>query len=229
MITSADFKFMVLSLSRIRIVLLAAALTLAAAPAFPEPAKSRGEALAALANAETTVRMEAIVWLANHGGMSDAPLLHERLRDESGAVREYAERGLWALWSRSGDAAVDQLMARGVREMQAGSHEAAIATFSEVVKRKPDFAEGWNKRATVYYLAGDLKRSIADCDQVLKRNPGHFGALSGLGQIYFQLERYEDALAWFRRALEVNPNMLGVEFNIKGIEALLREKRGKQI
>ena len=229
MITSADFKFMVLSLSRIRIVLLAAALTLAAAPAFPEPPKSRGEALAALANAETTVRVEAIVWLANHGGMSDAPLLHERLRDESPIVREYAERGLWALWSRSGDAAVDQLMARGVGEMQAGSHKAAIATFSEVVKRKPDFAEGWNKRATVYYLAGDLKRSIADCDQVLKRNPGHFGALSGLGQIYFQLERYEDALAWFRRALEVNPNMLGVEFNIKGIEALLREKRGKQI
>jgi len=173
--------------------------------------------------------MEAIVWLANYGGMTDAPLLHERLRDESAIVREYAERGLWALWSRSGEAAIDALMARGVGELQAGQHEAAIGTFSEIVKRKPDFAEGWNKRATVYFLAGDYQRSIADCDQVLRRNPGHFGALSGLGQIYFQLEDYERSLSWLRKALEVNPNMPGVEFNIEGIEALLKEKRGKTI
>jgi len=213
------------SISRCGIVLLAGLLTLAAAPAFPEPPKSRAAALAALASAETAARMEAIVWLANYGAMTDAPLLHERLRDESALVREYAEDGLWALWSRSGDGAIDKLMARGVDEMQAGNHKAAIATFSEVVKRKPEFAEGWNKRATVHYLAGDYKRSIADCDQVLKRNPGHFGALSGLGQIYYQLERYDESLAWFRKALEVNPNMVGVELNIKGIERLLQERR----
>jgi tetratricopeptide (TPR) repeat protein len=217
------------SLSGLRIVLLACALTLAAPPAFPQPPASRAEALAALRSAETTVRMEAIVWLANHGGMADAALLHERLRDESALVRGYAEQGLWALWSRSGDAAVDRLMARGVEEMQAGEHRAAIATFSEVVRRKPEFAEGWNRRATVLYLAGDYEKSIADCAEVLKRNPGHFGALSGLGQIYLQLEDYENALAWFRKALEVNPNMLGVEFNIKGIEARLKERRGKAI
>jgi tetratricopeptide (TPR) repeat protein len=218
---------MVLSISRTAIVLLAVALTLAAAPAFPEPPKTRAEALVALGSAQTTARMEAIVWLANYGTMTDTPLLQERLRDESALVREYAEDGLWALWSRSGDAAIDRLMARGVDEMQAGEYPAAIATFSEVIKRKPGFAEGWNKRATVYFLAGDYKRSIADCDEVLKRNPVHFGALSGLGQIYSQLERYDESLAWFRKALEVNPNMVGVEFNIKGIERLLQEKRTK--
>jgi tetratricopeptide (TPR) repeat protein len=217
------------SLSVFRIVLLASGLTLAAFAAFPDEPKSREEAINALRSAETTVRMEAIVWLANHGRMADTALLDERLRDESLAVREYAERGLWALWSRSGDRALDEIMARGVEEMQAGNHRAAIASFSEVVKKKPDFAEGWNKRATVYYLAGDLKRSISDCAEVLKRNPRHFGALSGLGQIYLQLEDYESSLDWFRKALEVNPNMVGVEFNIKGIEALLNEKRGKRI
>lgn len=171
--------------------------------------------------------MEAIVWLVNHGTMADAPRLYERLHDESALVRDYAERGLWALWSRSGDAGIDRLMARGVDEMQSGEHGKAIATFSEVVKRKPEFAEGWNKRATVYYLAGEMEKSIADCNEVLKRNPGHFGALSGLGQIYMQLEDYDRSLEWFRKALEVNPNMLGVEFNIKSIEMRLKEKRLK--
>ena len=220
---------MVLSLSRIRIVLLASALTVFAPCAFPAPPQSHGEAVSALSNPETTTRLEAIVWLANYGTMSDAARLHERLRDESAIVREYAERGLWALWSRSGDTAVDELLARGVEEMQSGKLKAAIATFSEVVKRKPDFAEGWNKRATVYFLAGDYKNSIADCDEVLKRNPGHFGALSGLGQIYFQMERYDDALTWFRKALDVNPNMVGIEFSIKRIESLQKERHGTKI
>jgi tetratricopeptide (TPR) repeat protein len=206
-------------------VLLAAALTALAAPAFPEPPKNREEALAALKSADAASRAEAVVWVANRGAMSDAPLLHERLRDESGFVRGFAERGLWLLWSRSGDAAVDKLMAQGVEEMEAGRYKQAIALFTQVIKRKPDFAEGWNKRATVYYLAGEFKRSIADCDEVLRRNPGHFGALSGLGEIYLGLDDPEKALAWFRKALETNPNMLGVEFRIKQLEQLLEEKR----
>jgi tetratricopeptide (TPR) repeat protein len=98
-----------------------------------------------------------------------------------------------------------------------------------VVKRKPDFAEGWNKRATVYYLVGDFKRSIADCGQVLKRNPRHFGTLSGLGQIYYRMDDYEKSIEWFRKALEVNPNMAGVELNLKALEAMQRERKGKQI
>ncbi len=210
-----------------RILLLAAALTAAAAPAFPQGPQTREQALAALAHADAATRAEAVVWLANRGTMADASLLHERLRDESPFVRGYAEQGLWLLWARSGDTAIDELMARGTTEMQGGQHEQAIQTFSAVIKAKPDFAEGWNRRATVYYLAGDYPRSIADCAEVLKRNPRHFGTLSGLGQIYFQMQEYEQALAWFRRALEVNPNMAGVEINIKGLEELLRDKRGR--
>ena len=64
---------------------------------------------------------------------------------------------------------------------------------------------------------------------MLKRNPRHFGALSGLGLIYTRLGRYDEALAWLRKALDVNPNMVGVEMNIERIEQLLAEKRGKQI
>jgi len=210
--------------SLIAIVFLAAALTMAAPAAFPEPPKSRAEALTALKNADTATRAEAVVWIANRGSMADAPLLHERLRDESAFVRGFAEQGLWLLWTRSGDAQIDGLMAQATEEMQAARYGEAIKLLNQVVEKKPAFAEGWNRRATVYYLAGELQRSIADCDEVLKRNPGHFGALSGLGQIYLQLDDEESALKWFRRALEVNPNMLGVEMNIKMLEERLRER-----
>jgi tetratricopeptide (TPR) repeat protein len=212
----------------IKTLLATLALTLAAGAAFPAPPASRAEALAALEDPVTERRAEAVVWVANHGRMEDTQLLLKRLqRDESAFVRGYAEQGLWLLWSRSGEAAVDQVMARGVEELQAGRHAEAIGAFSEVIRKRPDFAEGWNKRATAYYLAGEYQRSLADCAEVLKRNPHHFGALSGYGQIYFQLQEYEKAIAWWRRALEVNPNMLGVEINIKGTEQLLEERRGR--
>jgi tetratricopeptide (TPR) repeat protein len=190
-------------------VLLAAVLTAAAGPAFPAPPQSHAEALTALESPDIGTRAEAVVWIANQGTMDDAPLLLERLRDESAFVRGFAEQGLWRLWSRSGDAQVDELMTRGADELEAGR----------------EFAEGWNRRATAYYLAGEYARSLADCEEVLRRNPSHFGALSGVGQIYTQLEQYEQALAWFRRALEVNPNMLGVEINIREIEDKVRARR----
>jgi tetratricopeptide (TPR) repeat protein len=210
-------------------LLASLALTLAATGAFPAPPATREEALAALESPVTERRAEAVVWVANHGSMDDTALLFKRIRDQSEFVRGFAERGLWLLWSRSGDAEIDRAMARGVEEMEAGKLAESIATFAGVIRRRPDFAEAWNKRATAYYLAGEPRKSLADCDEVLKRNPRHFGALSGIGQIYFRLEEYEKAIQWWRRALEVNPNMVGVELNIKGTETLMKEKRRRSI
>jgi tetratricopeptide (TPR) repeat protein len=216
-----------MSMTILHRLVLAILITAATTAVFPAPPAGRTEALAWLEDAQTERRAEAVTWMANHGDMKDAPLLHKRLLDESPFVRGFAEQGLWLLWSRSGDAAIDRLMAKGVDEMQAGRLREAIAVFSEVIARRPGFAEGWNKRATVYYLAGEHRKSIADCDETIKRNPGHFGALAGYGQIYFALEEYENALRHWRRALEVNPNMLGVEINIKGTEEILRKRRGR--
>lgn len=211
----------------LRTLLASLALTLAAGPAFPEPPATRAEALAALEDAQTARRAEAVVWVANHGRMDDTALLAKRLHDESPFVRGYAERGLWLLWGRSGSGDIDRLVSQGVEQMEAGRHAEAIATFSEVIRRQPAFAEGWNKRATAYYLAGEYRKSLADCDQVIKRNPQHFGALSGYGQIYFALQEYEKAITWWKRALQVNPNMVGVEINMRGAEELLKDKRGR--
>jgi tetratricopeptide (TPR) repeat protein len=183
------------------------------------------DALRAMTAADADRRAEAVTWIAGHGTQQDAPVLTERLTDESTYVRNVAEQALWALWSRSGDEAIDALFGRGVEEMRDGRLDAAIATFSEVIRQKPEFAEGWNKRATALFLAGDLRRSLADCDEVMKRNPLHFGALSGYGQIYFQLEQYERAIEYWKRALAVNPNLSGVETSIEATEQLIARKR----
>lgn len=206
--------------SWVAIVLLTSAATLT----FPQAPQTRAEALSALRHADAATRAEAVAWLATRGGMEDAGLLHERLRDESGFVRNYAEQGLWLLWSRSGDADIDRRMARGTEAMQGGRYAEAVSVFTDVIEKKPGFAEGWNRRATVHYLAGEFDKSIADCHEVLKRNPRHFGALSGMGQIHFQLEQWDKALEWYRRALDVNPNMLGVEMNIRLIEEKLQAR-----
>jgi tetratricopeptide (TPR) repeat protein len=209
-------------------LVLVTTLTCAPLDAFPQ-AKNHGEAVAGLKQADPATRINSLVWLAEHGGMADQPLLLRQLRDTDARVRATAEQALWLLWSRSGDAAVDRLLAAGIEQMQAGRLEDAIASFGEVIRRKPAFAEGWNKRATAHYLAGDFQRSLADCDEVVKRNRSHFGALSGYGQIYFQLEQYDKAVAAWRRALAVNPNMRGLEENIRQVEKLREEKRARSI
>ena len=81
-------------------------------------------------------------------------------------MRNYAEQGLWLLGAALSDADIDQRMARGTEAMQGGRYAEAISVFTDVIE-KPGFAEGWNRRATVHYLAGEFDKSIADCHEVL--------------------------------------------------------------
>jgi len=203
-------------------------LTCAPPAAFPAP-KNHSQAVAGLKHSDPAIRAEAVAWLAENGTLSDQPLLVRRLRDDNEFVRGYAEQALWLLWTRSGDAAVDKLMAQGIMHMQASRYAEAIATFGEIIRRKPAFAEGWNKRATAYFLAGEMRKSLADCDEVMKRNPQHFGALAGYGQIYVNLEEYDKAIAYFRRAVAVNPNLTNLEQVISELEEMERKKRGRAI
>ena len=209
--------------------LLLALLLSATALAQSTPYESRADALRGLRDADPAQRAEAVIWIANNGTAADDRLLQPRLGDESPVVRELAERGMWVLWSQSGDEAIDALMARGAKETQARRFKEAVATYSEVIRRKPAFAEGWNRRATVLFLMGDYKKSLADCDQVMKRNPRHFGALAGYGQIYFQQRQYAKAIAYWKRALAANPNMTSVEVNIEIAQRLLEEARRNSV
>jgi tetratricopeptide (TPR) repeat protein len=206
---------------------IAVALALIAAAAGAAAAgrdDDRAQALAGLDAAAVELRAAAVIWFAQNGVAADDKLVLPRLGDEDPMVRELAERGMWMLWSRSGDDAIDALMTKGQGELGARDFAAAIATYSEVIRRKPAFAEGWNKRATAYFLNDELKRSLADCDQVMKRNPYHFGALSGYGQIYFQQKQYDKAIEYWERALKVNPN-LGLASNIEVARKMLGQSR----
>jgi len=191
--------------------------------------ESRTEALKGLTAPEAERRAEAVIWIANNGQPADEAALRKRLSDDNPVVRRLAEEGVWALWGHSGDDRIDALMAQGADQLEGGQLNEAIATYSEVIKRRPAFAEGWNKRATALFLAGDFRKSLADCDQVIKRNPHHFGALSGYGQIYFQLEQYEKAIRYWQRALEANPNMTGLEDNIAIARKLLEMQRRNMV
>ena len=163
--------------------------------------------------------------LAETGVMADVPKLAAALRDDDPLVRKLAERAMWEVWSRSGDAAVDRLLASGIEQMSAREGELAVQTFTEVIRRRPDFAEGWNKRATVHYLMGEYQKSLADCDEVMKRNPYHFGALSGYGMIYLQLDQPAKALDYFQRALKVNPNLDSINQTVEMLKPLLIQRR----
>jgi tetratricopeptide (TPR) repeat protein len=198
---------------------------LAAATAQDKPAATREQALADLGRSDTDARRRAAIRLGEVGSMADAPALLRALRDPDDGVRALAERAVWQVWSRADDPEVDALFQRGVEQMNQGAAEGAIDTFSAIIKKKPDFAEGWNKRATIYFLIGEYEKSLADCAEVVKRNPDHFGVLSGYGQIYVQLDQPERALDYFQRALKVNPNLHQVEIAVEQLKRLIIEKR----
>ena len=199
-------------------------LALAVTPAAAQPSRER--ALQELQEpASADARRKAAQTLAEVGVMADVGELAQALRDSDAQVRAFAEAAMWEIWSRSGDEETDRLLAIGIEQMNAREGETAVETFTRVIERKPEFAEGWNKRATVYYLLGEYDKSLADCDEVLKRNPLHFGALSGYGMIYLRLGRPEQALAAFERALAVNPNLGSVREGIQVLRGLLLQQR----
>ena len=208
-------------------LLLTAAFLAGAADAAP--ALSRAQALQSLSHAEVQVRRQAAGRLGEVGVMADTPELLKALRDTDEGTRELAEQSMWRIWGRSGDPQVEKLYRVGVEQMSGGELRKSIATFNRIVQLKPGFAEGWNKRATLYFLTGEYRKSLADCDQVIKRNPYHFGALAGYGQIYLKLEDYDRSLEYFQRALEVNPNMDSVRLNILLLEQLIEQRRKKMI
>lgn len=128
------------------------------------------------------------------------------------------EGQIWAIWLKSGDETVDKLMDRGIWAMESGNFSAALTAFNTIIELAPDFAEGWNKRATLYWLMGDYDRSVADIDKTLALEPRHFGALSGLAMIREAQDRPGAAAEALKRAGEVHPHMPNLDARIRQLE-----------
>ncbi len=134
------------------------------------------------------------------------------------------EQRIWGIWHEHGDRAINQLMAKGLAAMNRADHRKALEVFDQVVKIAPDFAEGWNKRATIHYLLQNLGESLFDIEKTLALEPRHFGALSGQGLVYAAMEELELALDSFEAALQVNPQMIGPRFNAEAIRKKLKDR-----
>jgi len=136
------------------------------------------------------------------------------------------EQSIWSVWTASKSPTLQLLMGRVLKAMGKQKFGEALELLNTIVVIAPDYAEGWNKRATVYFLLGQYQNSIADIETTLDLEPRHFGALSGLGQIYMRLEEFASALDAYERALLVNPHLGHAE---KVVERLRKKVKGENI
>lgn len=143
------------------------------------------------------------------------------LADPDYAGWQRAQSDIERAWSRSGSAAMDLLLKRGTTALDEGDPEAAIAHLTALTDHAPDFPEGWNARATAYFLAGQFGPSLSDIAHVLALEPRHWGALAGLGMILEQTEDEERALAAYRASFALNPHQQDVKDAIDRLEKAL--------
>ena len=135
------------------------------------------------------------------------------------AVQEL-EQAIWQQWTLPPDPNQRQLMLRGISEMQQQELSSAVTTFTRLIELAPQLSEAWNKRATVHWLMGNFRASIADICETVKREPRHFGAYSGLGMIRAEMNEPARAVAAFELARKYNPHIVGLDAEIARLKAL---------
>ncbi len=144
--------------------------------------------------------------------------LFKRLETAEEAEAGRIETEIWLEWSKSGSAAMDLLLQRGRDAIDSGDLPAAIEHLTALTDHAPDFAEGWNARATAYFMAGEYGPSVDDIAHTLALNPRHFGALSGLGMILEEIGKPDKALEAYRAALAIHPHLMDVLDSVERLE-----------
>lgn len=157
---------------------------------------------------------------------SRLPELLEQLAQPDNEGWRRLERQITTEWSKSGSPAMDLLLQRGREAMREDDMPAAIEHLTALTDHAPDFAEGWNARATAYFRAGQYGPALDDIARVLALNPQHFGALAGLGTILRETGKKDAALRAFKAALAIHPHMEEIR---KAAERLETELAGQSI
>lgn len=141
--------------------------------------------------------------------------------DEQIEIRA-AENLIWTIWIQHENRDNTRLMHIGIKAMADRRFDDAVEVYTALIDQAPDYAEAWNKRATVYFIQGKLALSTADVEKTLALEPRHFGALSGLGQIEILRGNGEAALRAFERAVEVHPRLPGIPDLIRDLKLRVR-------
>ena len=143
-------------------------------------------------------------------------------RAPSTDVAETIEGEIWQIWCADSDDLGRQMMQEGITALAGGRIEPAEILFSKLIAHDPDFAEAWNKRATVRFLLDDHKGSTTDIEETLVRDPRHFGALSGLGQIMMAEAEWVGATPALEAALRANPHLKSVRTAIETLKRRIK-------
>jgi len=157
---------------------------------------------------------------------ADLDLMFQDLAAADAPAAARLERRIWREWSKSGSAAMDLLLERGRDAMMAGDFNTAIEHFTALIDHAPDFAEGWNARATAYFQADEYGPAVADIAQALRLNPRHFGAMAGFGRILEETGRPDEALAVYRAALAIHPHLKAVS---EAVDRLQHDAAGQEM
>jgi tetratricopeptide (TPR) repeat protein len=165
---------------------------------------------------------------AVRAGQDDPRLaaLFDKLKNGTDEEAHATEQEIWQIWVAHKNPEIARLMQHGMAALNEDDAQEALDTFGQVVRADKDFAEGWNKRATVEFVLGDFDASVADIERTLALEPRHFGALSGLGQIYLILNKKAAALKALNAALAVDPHLAGVR---EKADELKKELQGSPI
>lgn len=156
------------------------------------------------------------------GQVQDANSLLDALADsQDGQSADVLARQIQGLWNESGSEAVDLLMRRSTLAVRTRNYLLALDLLDTVIALAPEYAEGWNRRATVHFLRDDYALSIVDVEQVLRLEPRHFGALSGIGIILDELGEDRQAQRFLREALRVHPHLSGARQRLDEIDRRL--------
>ena len=151
--------------------------------------------------------------------------LFNELKVNKSKVASEVEQEIWKIWStHPSDAKLTARLEEGSQFLRNQQLSKAIEIFTEVINLDQNWAEAWNKRATVFYMMGKFKQSQEDIDKVLALEARHFGALAGQGLVNIQLKNYEKAIFSYQQAKEIHPSMQSPEIMIRRIEELIKQQ-----
>jgi len=183
---------------------------------------SEGSLQRLLTFADVTTRRAAVLALGFIGTMESNAAVAACLVDGDLLVQRFSADALWEIWFRAGSEDQNFKLQQALCQPDA---ERVRSALDDLIKSAPTFAEPFNQRAIVHFRRGEFARSVEDCEAVLRMNPYHYGAASGMGQCFLRMKKPRAALRAFRQALEINPNLDNLRETIQALmEALGRDE-----